>query len=56
MCLKSNFGYNTSNVRGLQKWNIVRTLGKTTAKAGTSSFTFSSKAKNYPYAGNAGAT
>jgi len=45
-----------SNTGGSQDWNIAKTLGKTSAKAKTSNSTFSSKAKNCPYANNAGAT
>jgi hypothetical protein len=41
-------------MRGLAEWNIVKTLGKAAAKAGTSNSTFSLKAKNCPYASNAG--
>jgi hypothetical protein len=43
------------NTGGSQDWNIVKTLGKTSAKAKTSNSTFSSKAKNCPSANNAGA-
>jgi len=42
------------NTGGSQDWNIVKILGKTSAKAKTSNFTFSSKAKNCPSANNAG--
>jgi len=35
-------------------WNVVKTLGKTTAKAKTSNSTFSLKVKNYPYVKSAG--
>jgi hypothetical protein len=52
---KSNLALNSNwNILRLLQWNIVRILGKTTAKAETSSFTSSLKVKNYPYAGNAG--
>jgi hypothetical protein len=44
----------TDNTGCSQDWNIVKTLGKTSAKAETSNFTFSSKAKNCPSANNAG--
>jgi hypothetical protein len=43
-----------NNTGGSQDWNIAETLGKTSAKAKTSNFTFSSKAKNCPSADNAG--
>jgi hypothetical protein len=43
-----------SNTGGSQDWNIAKTRGKTSAKAKTSNFTFSSKAKNCPSANNAG--
>ena len=39
----------------LAKWNIVKTLGKTTVKAETSNSIFSSKVKSCPYATSAGA-
>ena len=38
----------------LPQWSVVRILGKTVAKAETSNSTFSLKAKNCPYASNAG--
>jgi hypothetical protein len=43
------------NTGGSQDWNIVKTLGKTSAKAKTSNSTFSLKAKNCPSANSAGA-
>jgi hypothetical protein len=36
-------------------WNIVKILGKTSAKAKILNFTFSSKVKNFPSAHSAGA-
>jgi len=36
-------------------WNIVRILGKISAKARTSNFTYFSEEKNCPFAGNVGA-
>jgi hypothetical protein len=38
----------------LSKWSIVRTLGKTTAKAETYNSTLRLKVKNFPYAKSAG--
>ena len=38
----------------LQKWSIVRILGKTSVKAKTSNSTFRLKVKNYLYAKSAG--
>jgi hypothetical protein len=43
------------NTGGSQGWNIVKILGKTSVKAKTSNFIFSSKVKNCPFANNAGA-
>jgi hypothetical protein len=43
------------NTGGSQVWNIAKTRGKASAKAKTSNSTFFSKAKNCPYANNAGA-
>jgi hypothetical protein len=43
-----------NNTGGSQDWNVVKTPGKTSAKAKTSNFTFSSKAKNCQSANNAG--
>jgi len=39
---------------GSQGWNVVRTLGRTSAKAKTSNSTSSLKAKNCPSANSAG--
>jgi hypothetical protein len=38
------------------KWSIAKILGKTAVKTEISNFTFSLKAKKYPYAKNAGAS
>jgi hypothetical protein len=43
-------------IRGLAKWNIVKTRGKTAAKAETSNYTFSSKVKNSQYVNSVGVT
>jgi hypothetical protein len=42
------------NILRLSKWSIVRTLGKTTAKAETYNSTLRLKVKNFPYAKSAG--
>jgi hypothetical protein len=41
-------------LRGLPKWNIVKTLGKAAAKAVTLSYIFILKVKNCPYANSVG--
>jgi hypothetical protein len=43
-----------NNTGGSQSWNIVKTLGRTSAKAKTSNSTFSLKDKNCPSASSAG--
>jgi len=45
----------TETLLEVQSWNIAGTLGKTSVKAKTSSFTFSLREKNCPSAGNVGA-
>jgi hypothetical protein len=42
------------STRGSQGWNVAETLGKASAIAKTSNFTFSLKARNCPSANNAG--
>jgi hypothetical protein len=37
------------------EWNIVKTLGKTAARAETLDSIFTLKVKSYPYASNVGA-
>jgi len=46
----------TDNTGGSQGWNIAETLGKANAKAKTSNFTSSSRAKSGPSVNNAGVT
>ena len=56
--LKANFANTVLVViytGGSLGWNIVKILGKTSAKAKTLNFTFSSKVKNFPSAHSAGA-
>jgi hypothetical protein len=40
---------------GSRSWSIARILGKTSVKAKTSSFTFSLREKNCPFASSVGA-
>jgi hypothetical protein len=55
MSFKSNLAHTlTGTCLRLSQWNVVRILGKATAKAKTSNSTFSLKVKNYPYVNSAG--